>query len=154
MISFLLLTFISLPLLHDYMHIIAKNCETVSATNVLEAGLAVFSLPPSCLRWCLSGSDHLTQVFHIMPVPSPLPPPPSSPPVFFPFPLVRPGSFSCLPMTCLTSHLASKTKECNAGGRIKIPNVYLPDKDALDSDLSSEDTREASSKTTPHYNLQ
>lgn len=136
--SFLLPTFISLPFLHDYFHFTAKNCETGSVMNVLEAGLAVFSLPPSSLHWCLSGSDHLTQVFHIMPVPSPLSP------RFSPFPLVHPGSFSCLPNDVfdVISRFQNKTN-ANTGRRIKIPNVYLPDKDALDNDSSSEDTWEA-----------
>lgn len=89
---------------------LADNSETGAVMSVLEA-LAVSSWLPSSLYWCLSGSDHRTQVFHIMPVPSPLP------------------SFSY--------YLASKRKECNTGRMIKIPNLYLSKEHALDNNKTT-----------------
>lgn len=90
-ISCLLLTFISFLFPPSLFPLHCKrDPQTGSVMNVVKAGLTVFSLSPSSssssLHWCLSGSDHLTQVFHIMPVP------PSSL-LFPPFPLVHPGSF-------------------------------------------------------------
>lgn len=74
-ISWMGLFFYSLSSLSPLIFISLPFLQTGSVMNVLRPRLAVFSLPPSSLCWCLSGGDHLTQVFHIIPSPPPHLPP-------------------------------------------------------------------------------